>query len=307
VRSLFAIVIGILIVSLLTACGNPQLPAEPSSGIAFMSMRDGDKEIYLIQPDGSGLIRLTKDPATDTDPTWSPDGRQIAFVTRRLGTNDVAVMNPDGSDLTILVPDALETGFDEFMPTWSPDGETLAVVTDRYGFWGCAGHLVALLPPDGDKDDFRRPELIMGNQRSMAWSPDGRYLAYSSHCDSNTSISIYLWDRETGGNRPLIDHPSSNMYPAWSHDGRFLAFASNRTGNSEVFVLELATGELTNLTRHPAKDIYATWSPDDSQLAFATDRDGNREIYIVDADGSNPRNLTQHPGFDSLPAWSPVP
>jgi TolB protein len=272
-----------------------------------MSTRDGNKEIYFIEPNGSGLSRLTDHPETDTDPAWSPDARQIAFISRREGTNDICLINADGSGFSILVPDPHETYYDEFMPTWSPDGQSLALITDRFGFWGCAGHRVASFPLDGDGDDIAPVDTIMTNQRSVAWSPDGRYLAYSSNCDSNTVISLRLFDWETRQDRPLVEHPSSNIYPSWSHDGRLLAFTSNRTGNLDIYVLELETGELTNLTRHPARDIYAAWSPDDTQIAFATDRDGNREIYIMAADGSNSRNVTQHPGFDSQPAWSPVP
>ena len=86
-----------------------------------------------------------------------------------------------------------------------------------------------------------------------------------------------------------------------------LALVSERDGNAEIYVLELATGTLTNLTKHPGKDIVPTWPTDEKSIAFTSDRDGHDDdIFVMDADGSNPRILTQHPGRDFHPAWSPV-
>ena len=85
-----------------------------------------------------------------------------------------------------------------------------------------------------------------------------------------------------------------------------IAFISERDGNLEIYLLDLDTDALTNLTNHPADDNYPTWSPDDSRIAFTTNRDGNSEIYVMDRDGTNPRNLTNHPARDFWPAWSPV-
>jgi Tol biopolymer transport system component len=282
----------------------------PPTGIAFVSTRDGNQELYLIQADGSGLARLTDHPAIDSDPSWSADGRQIAFRSRRDGTTDIFVMSVDDLAPVNLIGDAFETGFDEFAPCWSPDGTTLALITDRFQLhWadGCSGHVVALMPATGGGKSIRRAETVKGNQRSVAWSPDGQYLAFSSHCGSDTVIHLYLLDVATGHVRRLTEDPSRNIYPAWSHDGRYLAFSSTRDGNSEVYLLELETGALRNLTQNPAKDIAPTWSPDDEQIAFCTDRDGNSEVYVMNADGSNLRNLTKHPAYDGWPAWSSVP
>ena len=67
-----------------------------------MSRRDGNWGIYRVNADGSGLKRLTDDPADDGLPTWSPDGRAIAFLSNRSGTWGVWAMTPDGDDQQLL-------------------------------------------------------------------------------------------------------------------------------------------------------------------------------------------------------------
>ena len=78
-----------------------QHPLGGGSGlIAFVSDRDGNQEIYVMNADGSGLTSLTNNAADDYDPAWSPDGRQIAFYSDRDGNWEIYLMNADGSGLT---------------------------------------------------------------------------------------------------------------------------------------------------------------------------------------------------------------
>ncbi len=306
VKAAFAVLV--LLVALL-ACEQSSVPApsDPTPGIAFVSERDGNEEIYLLQPDGSGLVRLTDAPELDRDPAWSPDGRQIAFRSRRDGSSDIFLMGADGSSPTNLVRDPYESFYDEFAPRWHPEAKILALYTDRHA-QACAGHRLALMPVTGGKESIKLAPVPAANQISLDWSPDGRFLVFShSPCNSNTSY-LMLWDRETGAVTQLIGNDlAPALDPAWSHNGRFIAFSSTSSGDSEIYRLEVETGEVVNLTNHPGRDLQPTWSPYSRQIAFTTDRDGNQEIYIMDADGSNPRNLTNHPARDFAADWSPIP
>jgi Tol biopolymer transport system component len=80
------------------------------------SERDGNKEIYVMNADGSGETRITDNQADDTDPTWYPDGLRIAFVSDRDGNREIYVMNADGGDQTRLTNN---TDSDS-TPAWSP-------------------------------------------------------------------------------------------------------------------------------------------------------------------------------------------
>jgi hypothetical protein len=97
--------------------------------IAFISKRDGNWEIYVMNADGSGQTNLTNNPAHDWGPSWSPDGRRIAFYSDRDGNWEIYVMNADGSGQTNLTNNPA----DDWGPSWSPDGRRIAFFSDRDG------------------------------------------------------------------------------------------------------------------------------------------------------------------------------
>ena len=96
-----------------------------------------------------------------------------------------------------------------------------------------------------------------------------------------------------------------NAYPFPTADGRHIVFQSNRTGNWEIYAMNLQGGSVLPLTSHAAADVTPAVSPDGTRILFATDRDGNEEVYVMNRDGSSPRNLSRSKGSDSHPSWSP--
>lgn len=84
-----------------------------------------------------------------------------------------------------------------------------------------------------------------------------------------------------------------------------VVFTSNRSGNFEIFVLNLQTGLTTQLTNLPANDIEPQWSPDGALIVFASDRDGDYELYVMRPDGTEVRQLTNNTAEDRQPRWLP--
>lgn len=134
--------------------------------LTFVSTRDGNRELYRMNIDGSGVRRLTASPADDIQPFWAPDSGTIVFASNRSGSWDLYRVNSDGSNLTQLTSDPA----DDLMPAYSPDGSTIAWVRVS----GASGTLW-LMNADGS-----HPRAVTGALRYLqhpAWSPDGSRLA----------------------------------------------------------------------------------------------------------------------------------
>ena len=89
--------------------------------ILFTSTRDGNRDVYIMNPDGSEQVNLTQHRADDQQAVWSPTGEQILFVSDRGGARDLYLMEPDGSDVQRVFKFKVEDW--KTSPTWSPDGK----------------------------------------------------------------------------------------------------------------------------------------------------------------------------------------
>jgi Tol biopolymer transport system component len=268
--------------------------------IAFTSDRDGDKNIYVMETDGTNQHRLTDDPSWDWSPAWSLDGR-LAFYSARDGNIEVYVMNGDGSDQHNVSqhPDRDSWPYNNHPPSWSPDGR-LAFYSNRDE----GRYEIYVVEADGSS----LQELDVCGM-SPVWSSDGRSILFA--CPGGTLWEICIMRSDGSDRRGLItlnlDHNQWWKQFSLSPDGRSIALSYKdfQSGNFEVFIMDVDGSNRRNLTENPASDVHPTWSPDGRSIAFASNRDGNFEIYVVDVDGSNLRNLTQHPADDTTPAWSP--
>ena len=113
---------------LAAACGGEATSSAPNGKIAY-GTDTGSREIYAVHSDGSGEQNLTRNPGSDVEPAWSPDGREIAFASDRDDNDEIYVMNADGSGPRRLT----ENPAGDVCPTWSPDGRRIAFVSDRDG------------------------------------------------------------------------------------------------------------------------------------------------------------------------------
>jgi len=135
--------------------------------IAFMSDRDGNVEIYVMNAApleggtrGSNAVNLTKNWANDSRPAWSPNGQRIAFASDRWGNSEIYVMNADGSNAMNLTDNAA----DDFQPAWSPDGTRIAFTSDRDGNWE-----IYVMNADGSGQTNLTDNPAMDH--APAWSP----------------------------------------------------------------------------------------------------------------------------------------
>jgi len=107
----------------------PTGETDATTSIAYVSTIDGNDDIFIISPDGSGQSRLTTEPANDYSPRWSPDGSRLVFVSDRDGNEEIYVMNADGSGQARLTDSPAR----DAAPRWSADGATIDFRSDRDG------------------------------------------------------------------------------------------------------------------------------------------------------------------------------
>ncbi|MBC7251442.1 MAG: PD40 domain-containing protein [Anaerolineae bacterium] len=318
------ILIGLAVVAVVITAGialylTTALPKEKTASlanyrIAFVSTRDGNPDIYVMDSDGQHQRRLTDHPIADLYPVWSPDGRQIAFLrineslafgrmTLSTADNGLYLISADGSGEVRLTPPEMTT-FALVPPAWSLDGTCLAFVVSRRAIGDETAIMrldntvddVYLVAPDGG-DLTRIVKGALVNQ--LAWSPDGQHFLFCS-----SERKLYLVSRDGGEPKSLYED-SRPRYVTWSPTGQEIAFYSDQDGL--IYRAPLETGEKVAITHSPLFLSALTWSPDGGQLAFVTAGGPGepRELYVVPAAGGDPVRLNAVDGWLSWPAWSP--
>ena len=262
--------------------------------IVFQAKVNGNREIFVINADGSNLSQITNDPASDAFMSWHPDGEQLVFFSNRSGHEELYTMRVNGSNVApITTADARV-----MQPVWSPDGDQLVFVSDRDG----DNELYLLDMVSGEEINLTDNPAYDATPR---WSPDGSKIAFSS--DRDGEPHIYLMDLASGEITRLTYGPGYAAFPAWSPDGSRIAFHAERGNNTDIYVMDDDGRNVTRLTRDLATDGSPTWSADGRHIAFVSTRGGETfGLYVIDIEGNNPIALTSLEGDVEYPSWSPA-
>ncbi len=263
--------------------------------IAFRTERDGNPEIYVMRPDGSGQENITQDPGDDRGATWAPDGGLIAFASDRDGQLEVYSAAPQpGAATTNLTqrPDH------DHRPAWSPLGDRIAFTAE-----GDGNREIYVMNADGTgQTNITNTGAL---DQSPAWSPDASRIAFMS--GRSGEQAIHTMNPDGSDVRQLTAGSREVGGAAWSPDGSRIAYFARVTGYFEIYVMDWDGAYQTRLTFDDADVRRPTWSPDGSRIAFASNRDdpGNYDIYTMDPDGENIERITTNPARELDPSWSP--
>jgi Tol biopolymer transport system component len=250
----------------------------------------GENHNLGLASSGGKLIRSNLHPLASA-PTWSPDGEKIAFYGEP-GISDLGGIYAQGSGIWTL---ELETSQLALLFSiehirnmdWAPGGKKLAAEVGPPG----VPHQVLIIDARDGTEIGRFP----GEQPT--WSPDSQELIIKS-CAPECGLWKVGFDGQGG---KLLTRDSTDSYPTWSSTGQYVVFTSRaRTGDWEIYRLDLSEGELVRLTNRPGTDTTPIFSPDGLEIYLRTDAFGKDwRIMAMSVEGRNERPIVDDIGPSS--------
>lgn len=242
--------------------------------------------VALLRPE-----HFTAEPGDEYQPAFSPDGNRIAFSWNKAGGSfHIFVKAVDGGGEPVQLT---EGPADDFSPVWSKDGNRIAFVRYDKASRQSTVYVRSALAPGGQELPIvkqkrpARPELL-GRFVSVAWSPDGEYLAFP-YAKENERVGIHLYTLATGTLTRLTTSPDvgfggeHDTLPTFSPDSKCLAFKRVPTS---VYMVPVPHGEnpvpiLNGWRQSPAGGF--TWTPNGEEIVFSAVVTG--ELFRVSKDG----------------------
>ena len=295
---------------------------------------------------GSGkLTKVASNVASDSNPVWSPNGKEILFAKGEgsygYGANLYKVFS-DGSGEKKLASDTY-SGY-----TWSPDGSKISY----YQFTDDVSYDLSLMNADGTKKTQLLNPVSNLFFYTYTWFPSGSKIAYVSGVDNIGSLyeinsdgsnnhetdigvngviavspdaskilytnwdweyptEMYVQSLNQNGdssyltNGSILQQTQSWQSEVWSPDGKKIVYYSDENGKSDIYTIKIDGTGKTQLTSDSANDYSPIFSPNGKKIVYVSDKSGNEDIWVMDADGKNKVQLTTDLARDSYPEWSP--
>lgn len=302
---LFVLAAGLLLVSVLAACGGF---GGSDRLVVYVSETNGNPDVYTIDVESGESERVVSGPNPAFAPTWSSDGERFAYVASADGNRDVIVVETgdDGYELR-MSPGGDGPEGNEGSPRWNSEGDRLAFISEADG----QSDVFVARFGEEDPEQFLTTRITSSDSREMLgdWSPDGQWLVFTREGDDDVQG---LWLRNPDGVNLLRLTEGVDSDPVWSPDGDAIAFVRDDFGNYDIYLLRPEDGEdwrgevnEERWLRSDQEEHSPAWAPDGDTLAFVTTRDGNAEIYTANAnDDGPPERLTINDSADTEPVWS---
>jgi TolB protein len=260
-------------------------------------------DVFTLNPDGTGLRRITHTPDhNEFGPAWNPQGTRIAFWRTHapFGPGNVWVMDADGSNARRLT-----NNIDARDPAWNPAGDRIVYDHgDRKN-----AYLYTVRASDGG-DRRQLTSGPDGEDFEPAWSPNGRYIAFSrAGAGGSADVGdLFLLDLRTHHVSRVTKSGGYDHQVAWSPDGTRLVFERDFDFRFKICSIRPDGTGFKVLSDGPHFDVGPAWSPDGSTIAFASDRGGGffDDLWTMNPDGSNKHRLLVNEFSEGFPDWQPT-
>lgn len=296
-KGLFLLLYLVLSVVLLYGAVCPIILAESpkTAKIAFVSARDFNREIYLMNPNGSEQVNLTRNLADDLFPVWSPTGERILFVSDRDGIRDLYLMDADGGNVEKVFKQSARRAH----PTWAPDGKQIAYERGGAVYIATIG---------------KQTEELVADGFDPAWSPDGREIALT--LNPFGAHRLVLLNIHTGRQRHALPRDVSpwQAEPAWTVTGDKLSFSWNKNplpvppdahpgkpfrvpsewlDQETIYIMNRDGTDVQQIVNEAGpKARNPVWSPLGNEIVYTQEIDGHLQLFKVDLESQVVTQLT---------------
>ena len=244
------------------------------SKIVFESNRDGNWELYSINPDGSGETRLTEDGADDINAFWTRDSQSVIFQTNRDGLWQLYRLNVS----TLEVIQISDGSMAEHDAAVSFDNTKLA-------FRAIVDGKSVIFASKLDGSDRVQVSDSAASSLNHTWSPDNSLIAYQSDLDGDSDI--YVWEQASNKTRLVTDNTIEDYAPTWWCNAPLVVFTSDILGEADIFNTPalpidaksiLVETEATQMTTVPGNHIYPLNTPSEENAS----REAAVRIWLID-------------------------
>ncbi len=267
------------------------------SKIVFVSNRTGNKlnkEIWMMDYDGSNQRQITHYNALSIQPTISADSSKIAFTSYARGNPAIVIFSVDP---VRQLPFYNQVASVNETPEFTPDGKQIVYASSASGW-------TQIYVANLDGSGLRRISSSSAIEVEPKVNPKtGAEIAFVS--GRSGPQQIYKMNMDGGDVERLTPGEGEASNPAWNPDGQFLAYSWTRgyaTGNFNIFVMDVATRKYIQLTHSEGRNENPSWAPDGQHIVFMSTRTGSPQIFTMLADGTQVQQLTTQ-GSNWSPVW----
>ena len=275
-----------------------ELTGEPgiaSSQIAFVSLNNKIKEVFITDILGHHFRQVTRHKNLVVSPRFTPNGIFLSYTSYHTGNQNLYITDLRQSQTTRVL--SRRKGMN-LAPAWAPDGRTM----------------IATLSFDGNPDLYlmdSQGEILEqltkneGINVTATYSPDGKQIVFVS--DRSGKPQLYLMDLASKKVQRITFSGLENAEPSWSPHENLIVYSSLVDGLYQIYTIKPEPGAApTQITQDLTNNENPSWSPDGNQIIFAKQVGGIHKIYVILKNGSFERQLFSYPGSQSYPRWARI-